>query len=96
MSKKPDPQPPIVQQPIVQPSIIQPMIDELKGKQQPKDDPKGPPRGPVHPPQPGEQPAEQPAELDQDAGGGYNPDHTYPQLWLPALPGASRWKFPTL
>ena len=26
---------------------------------------------PVHPPQP--------AELDQDPGGGYNPDHTNPQ-----------------
>ena len=31
--------------------------------------------GAVHPPQP----AEEPAELDQDPGGGYNPNHTYPQ-----------------
>jgi hypothetical protein len=80
MSKKPDPQPPVVQQPIVQPlivqpPIVQPMIDELRARQKPKEDTKAPPQGPVHPPQP----AEQPAELDQDAGGGYNPDHTYPQ-----------------
>jgi hypothetical protein len=80
MSKKPDPQPPFVHQPSVQPPIVQPMIDELKGLQKPKEDAKGPPRGPVHPPQPGDQPAEvEPAELDQDPGGGYNPDHTYPQ-----------------
>ena len=54
--------------------IVQPMIDELR--RHPKDAPeapKGPPRGPVHPPEP------EPAELDQDAGGGYNPDGTYPQ-----------------
>jgi hypothetical protein len=55
-------------------SIIQPIIDDLKGKtaiQQPLADETAPPHGPVHPPQP--------AELDQDSGGGYNPDHTYPQ-----------------
>ena len=55
------------------------MIDELVGMQKPKADdiqtPKAPPEGPVHP----SHPAEPPAELDQDAGGGYNPDHTYPQ-----------------
>lgn len=79
MSKKPDPQPPIVHQPIVQPPIVQPMIDELKGMQKPKEDPLASPKGPGHPPQPSGDPAEEPAELDQDPGGGYNPDHTYPQ-----------------
>jgi hypothetical protein len=60
------------QKPQPQPSIIQPMIDELKGTTQlPKADEVAPPRGPIHPPQP--------AELDQDSGGGYNPDGTYPQ-----------------
>jgi hypothetical protein len=54
-----------------QPPIVQPMIDELKGSQQPENDQKAPPEGPIHPPQP--------AELDQDPGGGYNPDDTYPQ-----------------
>ena len=52
--------------------IVQPMIDELL--RHPKDAPEGtqaPPRGPVHPPEP--------SELDQDAGGGYNPDGTFPQ-----------------
>jgi hypothetical protein len=56
------------------PSIIQPIIDDLKGlptTQQPSEDEVAPPRGPLHPPQP--------AELDQDPGGGYNPDGTYPQ-----------------
>ena len=43
MSKKPDPQPPIVHQPIVQPPIVQPMIDELKGMQKPKEDPQASP-----------------------------------------------------
>ena len=55
-------------------SIIQPIIDDLKGQNKtimPTDDEVAPPRGPLHPPQP--------AELDQDAGGGYNPDGTYPQ-----------------
>ena len=57
-----------------QKSIIQPIIDELKGKpitDPPKEDLVAPPRGPLRPPQP--------AELDQDPGGGYNPDGTYPQ-----------------
>ena len=56
---------------IVQTGIVQPMIDELRYPKDAPETPKAPPRGPVHPPQP--------AELDQDAGGGYNPDHTYPQ-----------------
>jgi hypothetical protein len=53
-------------------NIVQPMIDEMKELQKPKNSevklPDPPPAGP-----------EQPAELDQDAGGGYNPDGTYPQ-----------------
>ena len=53
------------------PGIVQPMIDELRFPTDAPEAPKGPPRGPVHPPQP--------AELDQDAGGGYNSDHTIPQ-----------------
>jgi hypothetical protein len=60
-------------------SVVQPIIDDLKGQnptQQPADDEVAPPRGPLHPPQPT---APQPAELDQDPGGGYNTDHTYPQ-----------------
>jgi hypothetical protein len=55
-------------------SIIQPIIDDLKGitrPQLPTDDEQAPPRGPLHPPQP--------AELDQDSGGGYDPDGTVPQ-----------------
>ncbi len=55
-------------------SIIQPIMDDLKGTtstQLPQEDEVAPPRGPLHPPQP--------AELDQDSGGGYNPDGTYPQ-----------------
>ena len=55
-------------------SVIQPIMDDLKGHSKtvpPKDDEVAPPRGPLHPPQP--------AELDQDPGGGYNPDGTYPQ-----------------
>ena len=53
--------------------IVQPMIDELMRhpKDAPQPAPNAPPRGPVHPPEP--------SELDQDAGSGYNPDHTYPQ-----------------
>jgi hypothetical protein len=46
--------------------IIQPMIDELNEQTKPKE------------PEPETAP-EQPAELDQDSGGGYNPDGTYPQ-----------------
>jgi hypothetical protein len=57
------------------PSILQPIMDDLKGRmsppQVPTEDEVAPPRGPLHPPQP--------AELDQDPGGGYNPDGTYPQ-----------------
>jgi hypothetical protein len=52
-------------------SIIQPIIDDLKGKPTthfPAEDEVAPPSGPP-----------QPAELDQDAGGGYNPDGTHPQ-----------------
>jgi len=79
MSKKPEPHHSEQQQSQPQPSeaptsIIQPIIDDLKGKNptvQPTEDEVAPPRGPLHPPQP--------AELDQDAGGGYNPDGTYPQ-----------------
>jgi len=46
--------------------IIKPIIDELKKIHKPKPAPtlKSPPV---------------PAEQDQDAGGGYNPDHTDPQ-----------------
>jgi hypothetical protein len=52
--------------------LIQPMIDELKGATQlPQEDETAPPRAPLHPPEP--------ARLDQDAGGGYNPNGTYPQ-----------------
>jgi hypothetical protein len=60
-------------------SIIEPIIDDLKGQtstELPLDDEVAPPRGPLHPPQPA---PSQPAELDQDSGGGYNPDGTYPQ-----------------
>ncbi len=55
-------------------SILQPIMDDLKGTtttEVPTVDEVAPPRGPLHPPQP--------AELDQDPGGGYNPDGTYPQ-----------------
>jgi hypothetical protein len=51
--------------------IVQPLIDELLPRPRPANVEPAPPRGPVHPPRP--------AELDQDAGGGYNPDHTIPQ-----------------
>jgi hypothetical protein len=60
--------PPVVP-PAIEPgvSIIQPLIDELKRNNQPvRLEPL-----PAAPPQP--------AESDQDAGSGYNPDHTYPQ-----------------
>lgn len=84
MSKQTDPQsstpkdsvdPPATSQP----PIVQGIIDELRGRPGQKDDTKGPPPGPIHPPQPDKVSEEQPAELDQDPGGGYNPDHTYPQ-----------------
>jgi hypothetical protein len=53
-------------------SILKPIMDDLKGTTQlPTEDEVAPPRGPLHPPRP--------AELDQDPGGGYNPDGTYPQ-----------------
>ena len=53
-------------------SILKPILEGLTGTTQlPTDDEVAPPRGPLHPPQP--------SELDQDAGGGYNPDGTYPQ-----------------
>ena len=51
--------------------IVQPMIDELRKPQNPGPAPQAPPPGPVRPPQP--------AEADQDAGGGFNADHTVPQ-----------------
>jgi hypothetical protein len=54
------------------PTIVQPMVDELKQAHKtsiPDEIP--PPVGPNHPPQA--------AELDQDPGGGYNPDGTFPQ-----------------
>jgi hypothetical protein len=53
-------------------SILKPLMEGLTGTTQlPTADEVAPPRGPLHPPQP--------AELDQDPGGGYNPDGTYPQ-----------------
>jgi hypothetical protein len=69
MSKNAEPDQSHPQQP-----IVQPIIDDLKGKtttQLPQADETAPPRGPIHPPEP--------ARLDQDAGGGYNPNDTYPQ-----------------
>lgn len=51
--------------------IVQPMIDELRELQKPKESEVAPPDAA------GDEP--QPAELDQDAGGGYNPDGTFPQ-----------------
>jgi len=53
-------------------SIIQPIIDDLKRKPTTR----FPSEDEVAPPNPSEP---QPAELDQDPGGGYNPDGTYPQ-----------------
>jgi hypothetical protein len=53
-------------------SIIQPIIDDLKKKPATH----FPAEDEVAPPNPG---VPQPAELDQDPGGGYNPDGTYPQ-----------------
>jgi len=68
------PEPPAAEKPA---GIVQPMIDELRQHQKDAPAPLGaPPRGPVHPPQPDD---EEPAELDQDPGGGYNPDGTFPQ-----------------
>ena len=48
--------------------IVQPIVDEVAGQHQP------PERANTPPPKP-----PQPAEEDQDPGGGYNPNHTYPQ-----------------
>jgi len=48
--------------------IVQPIVDEVSELQQPKKPVNTPPPKPP-----------QPAEEDQDPGGGYNPDHTYPQ-----------------
>ena len=52
-------------------SIVQPIIDDLKGEPTTN----FPPEDEVAPPNPGDP---QPAELDQDPGGGYNPDGTHP------------------
>jgi len=46
---------------------VQPMVDEVSELQKPKEPESTPPEEP------------KPAELDQDPGGGYNPNHTYPQ-----------------
>jgi len=51
---------------------VQPLIDEITISQQPKESVSTPPKSPPQAPP-------QPAELDQDPGGGYNPDHTIPQ-----------------
>jgi len=53
-------------------SSIQPIIDGLK--EQPST--RFPTEDEVAPPDPG---TPQPARLDQDPGGGYNPDGAYPQ-----------------
>jgi hypothetical protein len=53
-------------------SIVEPLIDGLKRKPTTH----LPAENEVAPPNPC---APQPAELDQDPGGGYNPDGTYPQ-----------------
>src|SRR4030088_659267 len=50
--------------------VVKPIIDEMTGQSSPGSSVPG---GLPKPPKP------QPAELDQDAGGCYNPDHTYPQ-----------------
>lgn len=55
---------------------VQPLIDEVTESQKPKESDAKPPQAPPQTP-PQEPP--QPAELDQDPGGGFNPDHTYPQ-----------------
>jgi hypothetical protein len=51
-----------------QKKIVKPMVDEMKVPKKPKEDGTPPGEGPL-----------KPAELDQDAGGGYNPDGTDPQ-----------------
>jgi hypothetical protein len=54
--------------------IVQPMIDEVNKLRKPNELQK--PNESATPPQ--EAPLE-PSELDQDPGGGYNPDGTFPQ-----------------
>jgi hypothetical protein len=54
--------------------IVQPMIDEVNKLRKPNELRK--PTESATPPQEG--PLE-PSELDQDPGGGYNPDGTFPQ-----------------
>ncbi len=49
--------------------IVKPIVDDLKKLHKAR---------PCPPPVTEQLPA-QPAELDQDGGGGYNPDGTYPQ-----------------
>jgi hypothetical protein len=63
---------PTEKSPEVQTPIVQPIIDDLKKnhKTEPTNE-QAPPTGPFIPPKS--------AELDQDPGGGYNPDHTIPQ-----------------
>jgi hypothetical protein len=51
-----------------QKKIVQPMIDEISQQQKPTESTTPPKDGPL-----------KPSELDQDPGGGYNPDGTYPQ-----------------
>ncbi len=51
-----------------QQKTVQPLIDEVTELQKPKEPAKTPSKAPP-----------KPAELDQDPGGGFNPDHTYPQ-----------------
>ncbi len=76
--EKPVPDNPAHEKPAEAPAgIVQPMIDELRCPKDAPTPPQGPPRRPVHPPEPEDSP--EPAELDQDPGGGYNPDHTFPQ-----------------
>jgi hypothetical protein len=90
VSKKPTETPHPHSEPGTEPeSILKPIMDDLKGTtttQRPTEDEVAPPLGPLHPPQsappqpaPPQPAPPQPAELDQDPGGGYNPDGTYPQ-----------------
>jgi hypothetical protein len=55
---------------VSQKKIVQPLVDKVTELQKPKE--------PVTNPPPFQAPPK-PAELDQDPGGGFNPDHTYPQ-----------------
>jgi len=48
--------------------VVKRIIDEVTKKQKPKDRGATPPKAPP-----------KAAELDQDPGGGYNPDHSFPQ-----------------